>query len=62
MIDRHYYQDPYNPVKVWEVSYISHGIYLRQYVFGTQIGRGTRTTKWWLSQIGIQDMQELKRS
>ena len=35
------------------------GYYLRQYISGRQHGRGIRTTKNYLEQIGILDMRPL---
>lgn len=54
---REYYKDTWNADKVWEVNYLSHGLYLRQIIGGRQFGRGHRTTKWWLNQIGVFEME-----
>lgn len=54
------YQDKYNPNKTWEVTAMSHGYYLRQYICGKQYSRGMRTTKAWIKEIGILDMPIIK--
>ena len=53
------YQDKYNPNKTWEVTSMSHGFYLKQFICDKQFGRGLRTTKEYLKSIGILDMQIL---
>ena len=55
------YQDKYNPQKTWEVTSISHGFYLKQFVCGKQFGRGLKTSREYLRSIGILDMQILTR-
>lgn len=57
---RKIYQDPYNSIKTWEVTKLSGGYYLRQFIKGKQYGRGSRTTKKWLEQIGIFEMDCIK--
>lgn len=54
------YQDPYNPLKVWEVSQLKGGFYLKQFIAGKQFGRGKRTTKTWLEKMGILEYEILK--
>ncbi|MFR6123147.1 hypothetical protein [Faecalibacillus intestinalis] len=54
------YQDPYNSTKTWEVTKLSGGYYLKQFINGKQFGRGSRTTKKWLEQIGIFEMDCIK--
>lgn len=39
---------------------LSGGYYLRQYVSGRQIGKGLRTTKKFISDIGIFGFEEVK--
>ena len=53
---RTYYLDKYNNKKIWEVTELSHGIYLRQYICGRKFGRGVRTNKAKLKDIGITEM------
>ena len=55
------YQDRYNPKKTWEVTSISHGFYLRQYICDKQFGRGLKTSREYLKNIGILDMPILAR-
>ena len=55
------YQDKYNPKKTWEVTSISHGFYLKQFICGKQFGRGLRTTREYIQSIGILDMKILTR-
>lgn len=59
MIRRDFYKDTYNGNKVWEVATLSGGYYLRQYICGKQFGRGVRTTKRKLKEIGILQMEKL---
>lgn len=54
------YQDPYNSMKTWEVTELSGGYYLKQFINGKQFGRGSRTTKKRLEQIGIFEMDCIK--
>ena len=57
---RKIYQDPYNSTKTWEVTELSGGYYLKQFINGKQFGKGSRTTKKWLEQIGIFEMDCIK--
>lgn len=50
---RTFYQDPWNANKIWEVVKLSGGYYLRQYIKGIQYGKGLRTTKRYITSIGI---------
>ncbi|WP_304754263.1 hypothetical protein [Dubosiella newyorkensis] len=50
------YQDPYNSHKVWEVSHLKGGFYLKQYISGRQWSRGRRVTKRFLEMIGVLSM------
>lgn len=52
-------QDKYNKAKSWEIAYISHGYYLREYIHGHQYGRGCRVTLSWLKSLGLFDMQPI---
>lgn len=54
------YQDPYNNNKTWEVTELSGGYYLKQFINGKQFGRGSRTTKKNLKEIGIFGMDCIK--
>lgn len=54
------YQDPYNSMKTWEVTELSGGYYLKQFINRKQFGRGSRTTKKRLEQIGIFEMDCIK--
>lgn len=60
LLRRVYYKDRYNENKLWEVTKLSGGYYLRQYVSGRQIGKGLRTTKKFISDIGIFGFEEVK--
>lgn len=53
-------QDKYNKDKTWEINYISHGIYLKQYICGKQYGRGCRVSMKWLKELGLTAMKPLK--
>lgn len=55
------YQDKYNSNKVWEVTMLSHGIYLRKYICGKQFGRGRRISRKELKSIGILDMKQIDK-
>ena len=57
MVKRTYYRDRYNCNKVWEVAKLNGGYYLRQYICGSQIGRGLRTTKKFIQSLGILDFE-----
>nr|DAG17557.1 MAG TPA: hypothetical protein [Bacteriophage sp.] len=57
---RFVYQDPYNPIKTWEITKLKGGYYLRQFIKGKQFGRGIKTTKSYLEQIGIFNMDCIK--
>lgn len=57
---RKIYQDPYNSIKTWEVTELSGGYYLKQFIKGKQFGRGSRTTKKNLEKMGIFEMDCIK--
>ena len=57
---RTYYLDKYNSKKIWELTELSHGIYLRQYISGRKFGRGVRANKAKLKDIGIIEMEVIK--
>ena len=57
---RTYYQDPYNEKKVWEVSDVEHGFYLRQFIGNRQFGTGERVSKAELDSLGISNYEVLK--
>ena len=44
-------QDKYNDIKIWEVTKLSGGFYLKQFIDGKQFGSGIRTTKKWIESI-----------
>lgn len=44
-------QDKYNNIKSWEVTKLSGGFYLKQFIDGKQFGSGIRTTKKWIESI-----------
>ncbi len=54
------YQDPYNPIKTWEVTKLNGGYYLKQFINGKQFNRGLRTTKKNLEKMGILKMKCIK--
>lgn len=54
---RTFYRDRWNDRKVWEVVKLRGGFYLRQYINGKQFGRGIRTTKGHIKNIGIFDFE-----
>lgn len=56
-VKRTFYQDRWNPDKVWEVAQMIGGYYLRQYVRGRQFGKGLRTTKEFIRSIGIFEFE-----
>ena len=58
---RTYYLDKYNNKKIWEVTELSHGIYLRQYISGRKFGRGVRTNNANLKDMGIIEMEVIKK-
>ena len=58
-MERRRYQDPYNDKKIWEVTNIKGGIYLKQFVGGKQFGTGIRVTKQKLEELGIASMKEV---
>lgn len=57
--NRKFYQDRWNPDKVWEVVKMVGGYYLRQYIKGSRFGRGVKTSKKFIVSIGILDFQEV---
>ena len=60
--DRKRYQDPYNKSKIWEVTKLKGGFYLKQFISGKQYGKGIRVTKKKLDELGIANMKEVKPS
>lgn len=44
-------QDKYNDIKTWEVTKLSGGFYLKQFIAGKQFGSGIRITKKWIESI-----------
>lgn len=60
-VKRTYYKDRYNDNKVWEVTKLKGGYYLRQYICGEQFGKGLRTTKKFIQSLGIFDFEIKKR-
>lgn len=59
-MERKIFQDPYNKAKIWEVTKLNGGYYLKQFINGKQFNRGLRTTKKYLEQIGILKMECIK--
>ena len=59
MVERTFYKDRYNPKKTWEIIKMSGAYYLRQYINGKQFGRGLRTTKRYLNDIGILKFERM---
>lgn len=59
MIERTYYLDRYNFRKIWEVSKLKGGYYLRQYINGKQFGKGFKTSKKYIEQVGIFDFDKV---
>ena len=55
---RMFYKDKWNTNKVWEVVELIGGYYLRQYVCGKQWGKGIKTTKKFIKNIGIFDFEQ----
>lgn len=43
--------DKYDSFKTWEVTKLSGGFYLRQFINGKQFGKGARLTKKWLEHM-----------
>lgn len=56
---RRYFKDRYNGAKVWEVTKLVGGYYLRQFIAGKQFGSGIKTTKSKIEEIGIFAMEEI---
>ena len=54
------YRDAYSDIKTWEVTKIKGGYYLKQFIKGKQFGRGIKTTKKHLEEIGIFKMDCIK--
>lgn len=59
-VKRTFYQDQWNSNKVWEVAQLAGGYYLRQYICGQQAGKGLRTTKKFIQEIGIFEFKTVK--
>ena len=55
---RMFYKDKWNPNKVWEVVELIGGYYLRQSVCGKPWGKGIKTTKKFIKNIGIFDFEQ----
>ena len=60
MDNRNYYIDRYNPCKVWEVTKLKGGYYLRQYIKGKQMCRGVKVSKSYLKQVGILGFDKIE--
>jgi len=58
-VERTFYQDRWNRNKVWEVVKMSGGYYLRQYINGEKSGRGIKTSKKFIRNVGIFDFQKV---
>lgn len=58
-IKRTFYRDKWNEDKVWEVSELIGGYYLRQYVCGKQWGSGMKTTRNFIENIGIFGFEQI---
>ena len=58
-VKRSFYKDKYNSSKIWEVVKMCGGYYLRQYICGRKLGRGTRTTKKFIQSIGIFEFEQI---
>lgn len=58
-IKRIYYMDRYNNNKIWQVSILKGGYYLRQYIKGIQFGRGLKCSKKFITSIGILDYEKI---
>ncbi len=58
-VSKKFYRDKWNPNKVWEVARLVGGYYLRQYINGSQFGRGARVTKKHIESIGILNFEEV---
>lgn len=56
---RTYYIDRYNNKKMWEVTKLIGGYYLRQYIEGRQVNRGLKTSKKFLENIGILSFEKV---
>ena len=61
-MERKRYQDLYNDKKIWEVTNLKDGIYLKQFIAGKQFRRGMRVAKQKLKELGIGKMKEIKLS
>lgn len=58
-VKREFCRDRYNQDKVWEVSRLAGGYYLRQYVKGQKFGSGLRTSKKFIESIGIFEFEKV---
>lgn len=56
---RTFFKDQHNDRKIWEVVQMVGGYYLRQYISGRQFGRGIRTTKKHIENIGIFGFEQV---
>lgn len=57
---RTFFQDRYSTRKAWEVVRLEGGgYYLRQYINGKQYGKGIRTTKKHISDVGIMEFEQI---
>lgn len=57
---RTFFKDKYNDRKTWEVVNLAGGgYYLRQYINGKKFGRGIRTTKKHINDIGITGLERI---
>lgn len=59
MNTENYYKDKYNPSKAWGVTKLKGGYYLKQYIKGKQMGRGVKTSKSYLNQVGILEFDKI---
>lgn len=59
-VNRTFYKDPWNPEKIWEVVQMNGGYYLRQYIKGRQFGKGLRTTKKFIENLGIFEYEKME--
>lgn len=59
-LKRDFYQDTYNESKIWEVTKLSGGYYLRQYIGGKKYTSGRKVSKKWLTETGILDMKKIE--
>ena len=59
---KRWFRDQYNGNKVWEVTKLSGGnYYVKQFINGTQYGKGSRIHKWLIDDISMMEGKEIEK-